>query len=55
MEHPKYLPEFDVVAESAAEEEALRAGRATVDVIKSAQGDIRSVRILPAEPEPAEA
>lgn len=39
-EYPKYLPHYDVVAQSKAEHDALLEGRAEVAcVLKSAQGD----------------
>ena len=53
QEYPKYLPDFDVVAQTKDEEQALGDGRAVVDVVKAAQGDIRTVKMLPAAPEPA--
>ena len=52
QEYPKYLPDFDVVAQTEDEEQALGDGRAVVDVVKAAQGDIRTVRMLPEPPAP---
>ena len=42
-EYPKYLPDFDVVAKSKGDEDALLSGKAEVRVIKSAAGDVRNI------------
>ena len=43
-EYPKYLAGHDVIAQTAAEEQALLDGRATVEVVlRSAQGDTRGI------------
>jgi hypothetical protein len=45
QEYPKYLAKFDVVVKNAAEESALKSGRAEVVVVAvSQQGEVRAVK-----------
>ena len=50
--YPKWLPDFEVVAQSEAEEKALRDGRAVLHTVKSASGDLNSIVYLPEKPKP---
>lgn len=42
-EYPKWLPDHQVIVQTAEEHRALLDGRADIHVVKSAQGDTRTV------------
>jgi hypothetical protein len=41
--YPKYLPDYDVVAQTEAEHKALLSGDAVVDAVQSAMGERRFI------------